>query len=102
MQTKGFFNLVISTFGTSLLAFTVVINSIASTSGQKTLGNEMEQTYTFIKKWGRRGNWRWQVLASSRLKILALMKKFSMLLTGMVIEFRHSTKTAHSSLLGVN
>jgi DNA-binding beta-propeller fold protein YncE len=55
MQTKGFFNLVISTFGTSLLAFTVVISSIASSSAQKTLGNEMEQTYTFIKKWGGEG-----------------------------------------------
>jgi len=55
MQTKGFFNLVISTFGTSLLAFTVVICSIASSSAQKTLGNEMEQTYTFIKKWGGEG-----------------------------------------------
>ena len=54
MQTKGFLNLVISTFGTSLLAFTVVIHPIVSSSAQKTLGNEMEQTYTFIKKWGGR------------------------------------------------
>ncbi|HZL23128.1 MAG TPA: hypothetical protein VFC05_07375, partial [Nitrososphaeraceae archaeon] len=32
-----------------------MISSIASSSAQKTLGNEMEQTYTFIKKWGGEG-----------------------------------------------
>jgi len=96
MQTKGFFNLVISTFGTSLLAFTVVICSIASSSAQKTLGNEMEQTYTFIKKWGGDGTGDGKFLRPHDLDF-SPDEKFSMLLTGMVIEFRHSTRTAHSS-----
>jgi DNA-binding beta-propeller fold protein YncE len=55
MQKIGFFMLVISTFGISLLMFTVVISSVAASPIQKTLGDEMEQTYTFIKKWGGEG-----------------------------------------------
>lgn len=54
MHAKGFFMLVITTLGTSLLAFAVVVSSIASGSTQKTVGDDMEQTYTFIKKGGER------------------------------------------------
>jgi hypothetical protein len=50
MHAKGFFMLVITTLGTSLLAFAVAISSIISGSAQKTIGEDMEQTYTFIKK----------------------------------------------------
>ena len=45
----------ITTLGTSLLAFAVVVSSSASGSAQKTVGNDIEQTYTFIKKWGGEG-----------------------------------------------
>jgi DNA-binding beta-propeller fold protein YncE len=56
MQTKGFLMLVITTIGTSLLAFIVAASSGASDPAQKTVGEDIEQTYRFIKKWGGEGS----------------------------------------------
>jgi tripartite motif-containing protein 71 len=55
MQSKGFFMLVITTFVTFLLAFMIIISSNASGSTQKTVGGDVQQTYTFVKKWGGEG-----------------------------------------------
>jgi hypothetical protein len=55
MQCKGFFILFITIFVTSLLTLTIISSSIASGSTQKTGGDDIEQTYTFIKKWGGEG-----------------------------------------------
>ena len=55
MPGNGFIILFITIFVTSLLTFTTGNSSIASGSSQNTAGDNMEQTYTFIKKWGGEG-----------------------------------------------
>ena len=55
MPGNGLIILFITIFVTSLLTFTTGNSSIASGSSQNTAGDNMEQTYTFIKKWGGEG-----------------------------------------------
>jgi len=55
MQSKGFFMLFITIFVTSLLTLMATNSSIASGSTQKTTGDNIEQSYIFIKKWGGEG-----------------------------------------------
>ena len=55
MQSKGFFMLVTTTSVTFLIAFMIDISSIASGSTQKSGGDDAQQTYTFVKKWGGAG-----------------------------------------------
>ena len=55
MQCKGFFMFFITIFATSLLTFMIISISTASGSTQMTAGDDIEQTYTFVKKWGGEG-----------------------------------------------
>lgn len=55
MQCKRFFMFFITIFATSLLTFLIISISTASGSTQKTAGEDIEQTYTFVKKWGGEG-----------------------------------------------
>ena len=55
MPGNGLIMLLITIFVTSLLTFITGNSSIASGSSQNTTGDSMEQTYTFIKKWGGEG-----------------------------------------------
>jgi DNA-binding beta-propeller fold protein YncE len=55
MQCKRFFMFFITIFATSLLTFLIISISTASDSTQKTAGEDIEQTYTFVKKWGDEG-----------------------------------------------
>jgi len=55
MQRKGFLMLAITTLVTSLVALTLFVISIDSGSTQKVAGGNVQQIYTFVKKWGGEG-----------------------------------------------
>jgi DNA-binding beta-propeller fold protein YncE len=55
LQRKGFLMLAITILVTSLVVLTITISSVASGSTQKAAGGDVQQTYTFVKKWGGEG-----------------------------------------------